>query len=368
MHFSRMILSLIVFTLYTMGLVVIFSTSSAEVLDQQLELSSYHAVVRHLAYGVLGVGLAIFSYKVGHRMFLQLSPILLIVCIVMLVLVLVPGVGREVNGSRRWLAIGGLSFQPSEFVKYVLIGFFIHEFSQLKKSGNILQSFIKTLAKCVVPMFLILIEPNNGTVAVIGLSLVVIFMLMKVPFQYWGVPLLGCVLVGGAFASQLPYVKGRLKVYINPELDIHGRGHQPYQAKIAVGSGGVTGKGPGMSLQKLSYLPEAQNDYIAAIIGEEYGFMGMMSVILLYASLALVGFYIASHQQLEVSSYLAISIVFLISFQAFMNLAVVSGLLPSTGLNLPFVSQGGTSLMANLFGIGLLLSIAKEAELKQVTL
>lgn len=361
MYRSRIVLSLIVFTLYAIGCVVIFSTSSAEVLDQQLSLSTYHAVVRQLVYGVLGLALASFAYRVGHRMFLQTSPMLLLVFIILLTLVLVPGVGREVNGSRRWLAIGGLSFQPSEFVKYVLIAFFIYEFSQLKNKGdNILRSFFKTLAKCVVPLFLILIEPNNGTVAVIGLCLVVTFLLMKVPFQYWGVPLLGCILIGGAFASQLPYVKGRLKVYMNPELDIHGRGHQPYQAKIAVGSGGLMGKGPGMSLQKLSYLPEAQNDYIAAIIGEEYGFLGMLFVILLYATFAVTGFYIASHAPAQMSSYLATSIVFLISFQAFMNLAVVSGLLPSTGLNLPFVSQGGTSLMANLFGIGLLLNIANE--------
>lgn len=362
MHRSKILLSLIVFTLYAMGCVVIFSTSSAEVLDQQLELSTYHAVVRQLVYGVLGLGFAFLAYKAGHRLFLQMSPMLLIAFIALLALVLVPGIGREVNGSRRWLAIGGLSFQPSEFVKYVLIAFFIYEFSQLKKHENLLKAFIITLAKCLVPLFLILIEPNNGTVAVIGLSLVVTFLLLKVPFQYWGVPLLGCILIGGAFASQLPYVKGRLKVYMNPELDIHGRGHQPYQSKIAVGSGGALGKGPGMSLQKLSYLPEAQNDYIAAIIGEEYGFAGMLTVILLYASLAAIGFYIACHAQYETSSYLATSVIFLISFQAFMNLAVVSGLLPSTGLNLPFVSQGGTSLMANLFGVGLLLSVAKEAE------
>ncbi|MEM1283591.1 MAG: putative lipid II flippase FtsW [Chlamydiota bacterium] len=362
MYRSRIFLTLIVLTLYAIGCVVIFSTSSAEVLDQQLDLSTYHAVIRQLVYGLLGLGLALFVYRVGHRVFLQISPVLLVVFIFMLLLVLITGIGREVNGSKRWLAIGGLSFQPSEFVKYVLIAFFIHEFSQLRESEQLLKSFIKTLAKCLIPLFLILIEPNNGTVAVMALSLVVTFILMKVPFLYWGVPLLACVLLGGVFATQLPYVQGRLKVYMNPELDIHGRGHQPYQAKIAVGSGGLTGKGPGMSLQKLSYLPEAQNDYIAAIIGEEYGFLGMLVVITLYASLAAIGCYIACFTPHETSSYLAISIIFLISFQAFMNLAVVSGLLPSTGLNLPFVSQGGTSLMANLFGVGLLMSIAKEID------
>lgn len=362
MQRSRILLTFIAFALYAIGCIVIFSTSSAEVLDHQLDLSTYHALVRQLVYGLLGLALAYLAYRMGYRLFLQLSPVLLFGFIVLLVFVLIPGIGREVNGSRRWLGVGGLSFQPSEFVKYVVIAFFIHEFSQLRH-GNQLHSLIKTLAKCAVPLFLILIEPNNGTVAVISLSLIVTFILMKVPFRYWGVPLLGALLVGGLFASQLPYVRGRLEVYMNPELDLLGRGHQPYQAKIAIGSGGLMGKGPGMSLQKLSYLPEAQNDYIAAIIGEEYGFLGLLMIILLYASLALVGFYIACHIQSEEGCCLAASIVFLITFQAFVNLAVVSGLFPSTGLNLPLVSQGGTSLMANFFGIGLLLNIAKEAEI-----
>lgn len=211
-------------------------------------------------------------------------------------------------------------------------------------------------------MILILIEPNNGTAAVIGMSLIVLFILMRIPFKFWALPLLSLILVGGIFAYQLPYVTGRLKVYLHPELDLKGRGHQPYQAKIAAGSGQLWGKGPGNSLQKLSYLPEAQNDYIAAIYAEEFGFAGILTLIFIYMSIASLGFHIASGSQERGGFYYAAVITFLICFQAFLNLGVVSGLVPSTGLNLPLFSQGGSSLMANVMGIGILLSIEQASK------
>ncbi len=165
------------------------------------------------------------------------------------------------------------------------------------------------------------------------------------------------MVIGSVSAYHLPYVTARLKVYLHPELDLKGKGHQPYQAKIAAGSGRLFGRGPGNSLQKLSYLPEAQNDYIAAIYAEEFGFIGISCLILLYMLIGYVGVYIAHHTEERSGFYLAAVITFLVCFQAFMNMGVVSGLLPSTGLNLPFFSQGGTSLMVNIMAIGLLLDI-----------
>jgi len=192
-------------------------------------------------------------------------------------------------------------------------------------------------------------------------TLATLFLLVNIPFRFWAIPLAVFFVLGGAVAYHLPYVKARLEVYMNPELDLKGKGHQPYQAKIAAGSGGLFGKGIGNSFQKLSYLPEAQNDYIAAIYAEESGFLGTVFLILAYMIIAYLGFSIAyCSNSLEACCYGAV-ITFLISFQAFMNLGVVSGLLPSTGLNLPFFSQGGSSLMANLMGIGCLLSISKQS-------
>lgn len=358
----RMLLLLVAASIFSLGLIMIFSTTSAEILDHELDKSTHQAIIKQLYYAMGGLGLAWAVIKVGYRNLLAYSGPLLVFFTFLLVLTLIPGIGKEVNGSRRWLNLAGFSFQTSEFVKYIVPAYFIHNFLKYKEEEFYFRDFIKLLGIVGIPMFLVLIEPNNGTTIVIGLTLGAFFLLSRIRFSYWAWPLLGFVLVGGTFASQLPYVSARLKVYLHPELDLKGKGHQPYQAKIAAGSGELWGKGPGNSLQKLSYLPEAQNDYIAAIYAEEFGFMGMLGIITLYLLMASLGFYIAYHCPEKGGYFLASCAIFLISFQAFLNLGVVSGLLPSTGLNLPLFSQGGSSLMANITGLALLFSVSIETE------
>jgi cell division protein FtsW len=342
-----------------MGLVMIFNTTSAEVLDHALSRSTHQALFRQILFAFLGLTMTAFIWWIGYQKLLEWSPYLLAFFTFLLVLTLIPGVGREVNGSRRWISIAGFSLQPSEFVKYLVPAYFIHHILQLKGKELELQPFLKLVGTLAVPIFLILIEPNNGTAGVISLTVIIACIITKVRFKYWALPLSILMVMGGISAYHLPYVSARLKVYLHPELDLKGKGHQPYQAKIAAGSGQLLGRGPGKSLQKLSYLPEAQNDYIAAIYAEEFGFVGMLILILLYMLVGYIGFYIAYFASEPAGFYLATIITFLICFQAFMNLGVVSGLLPSTGLNLPFFSQGGTSLMVNIMGIGLLLNIAR---------
>lgn len=337
---------------------MIFSTTSADVIDHNFDKGTHQALLRQIYYAIAGLGLAFTIRKVGYKALLQYSfPILCILCF-MLVLVLIPGVGREVNGSKRWIGIAGFSFQPSEFVKYIVPAYFIHRYLQFDQSIFNFKDFLRLVGTVAIPMLLILVEPNNGTAAVIGMTVTILCLLAQIPFKYWALPLCILVIIGSVSAYHLPYVSARLKVYLHPELDLKGKGHQPYQAKIAAGSGRLIGKGPGNSLQKLSYLPEAQNDYIAAIYAEEFGFIGMLMLIFLYMLLAYLGFSVASAVSDRSACYMAGAITFLITFQAFLNLGVVSGLLPSTGLNLPFFSQGGTSLIANIAGIGLLLNIA----------
>jgi cell division protein FtsW len=339
---------------------MIFSTTSAEVIDLELDKDTHHALFKQILYAIAGLGLAFTVSKVGYQAIIKNSVPLLCIMTLFLIAVLIPGLGKEVNGSRRWIGIAGFSFQPSEFVKYLVPAFFIHRFLQFKGEVLSLRDFLRLGAAVAIPILLILVEPNNGTAAVIGMTVVILCLLTQIPFKYWALPLAVLVVIGGVSAAHLPYVSARLKVYLNPELDLKGKGHQPYQAKIAAGSGKLFGKGPGNSLQKLSYLPEAQNDYIAAIYAEEFGFMGMVILILLYMTVGYLGFAIASQASDPAGCYFAGAITFLITFQAFLNLGVVSGLLPSTGLNLPFFSQGGTSLIANIAGIGLLFSIARE--------
>lgn len=347
------------FIIFALGLLMIFSTTSAEVLDHARNISTHQALIKQIFYALGGLCLGAFLWKVGYQKVIDMSPKLLFLFVFFLVLVLIPGLGKEVNGSKRWLNIAGISFQPSEFVKYLLPAFFIYSYVP-----GTFKEFLKLVGLISIPLLLILIEPNNGTAAAIGVSILVVFLLMGVPIKFWALPLGVLLLVGALFASQLPYVTGRLNVYLHPELDLKGRGHQPHQAKIAVGSGQLFGRGPGNSLQKLSYLPEAQNDYIAAIYAEETGFLGIVCLVVLYLLFTLGGFFIALNAKDSRGLYFGGTIVFIISFQAFLNMAVVSGLLPSTGLNLPLFSQGGTSLMANMAGLGLLLSIPKRITVK----
>lgn len=357
---TRPLLVLSLSVIFSIGLVMIFSTSSAEVLDHDLDRSTHQALLKQMSYAIGGAFLAWCALKVGFRTILECSPLLLLIFTLFLLLTLVPGIGREVNGSRRWLSLGGFSFQPSEFVKYLIPAYFIRCY--LHEQVVTWNQFVRVIGVIAVPVILILVEPNNGTAAVIAVTVTVLCFLAKVPFRFWAVPLIAFTVVGGVFAYNLPYVTARLRVYLHPELDLKGKGHQPYQAKIAAGSGMLVGKGPGNSLQKLSYLPEAQNDYIAAIYAEEFGFIGMSILIFCYTLICFLGFNIAFQAHDRGAFLLASSVTFLFGFQAFLNMGVVSGLLPSTGLNLPLFSQGGSSLMANLMGMGILLSMDRGAE------
>lgn len=346
--------------IFVIGLIMIFNTSSAEVIDMMQQKNTHSALIKQLLYGVLGVSLAYCGFSVGYRTLIQISPTLLAVLSFLLLLVLIPGIGVKVNGAKRWLQIAGISLQPSEFVKFTCLLYFIY---RILKEGIIsdVRTFFRIMAVISVPLLLILAEPNNGTVLVIIAAMMGLFFVTKVPLNFWLVPVVGLGLCVAIFAVHMPYVRGRLEVYMHPELDLKGKGHQPFQAKIASGSGGLLGKGPGASMQKLSYLPEAQNDYIGAIYAEEYGFVGMLVLLSLYGTLSYMGFSIAFQAKSSPGFYVAASFTFLFSLQAFLNLGVVSGLLPSTGLNLPFFSQGGSSLLANAFGLGTIMSVNKES-------
>ena len=362
--FHGTLLLLAVGVLFVTGVVTIFNTTSADVLDQARNQSTHQALIRQLLYAAFGCWIALGAWWMGYRTILRLSPLLLGLATLGLILVFVPGIGRAANGSHRWLSLGGLTLQPSEFVKVLLPAYFIHRFLQREAAFQTFWGFVKQVAVLAVPMELILVEPNHGPVGVLGLTLAVLFFLVGIKWTYWALPAVILSVGLGILAMSTPYVTARLQVYLHPETDLQGRGHQPYQAKIAAGSGQLFGKGPGASFQKLSYLPEAQNDYIAAIFAEEFGFVGMLALILTYMLIAYIGCYIAATAPDREGCYLAVAITFLISFQAFMNLGVVSGLLPSTGLNLPLFSQGGSSLLANLLALGILLSVAERREVR----
>lgn len=350
------LLLVVVATVFALGLVMIFGASSAEVLDHG-GVGMYRAFFQQVLYGLLSVFVAFFVYRLGYVNVLRLSGVLLFVVTVLLALVFVPGVGVGANGASRWLRVAGYTLQPSEFAKFVLPLYWV-SVSCSRVGPWTLSTFLRPLGAMFGAILLIFLEPDNGTVGIIVVSLLLCFFLTGVPRRFWVLPVLCVALMGVCVATQSPYVRGRLSVYWNPELDLRGRGHQPHQARIAAGSGALFGRGPGKSIQKLSYLPEAQNDYIAAIYAEEFGFLGVLFLIVLYMLLAYLGYHIALKAMDRRGVYIASVFTFILCFQAFLNLAVVSGLLPSTGLNLPLFSQGGTSLLANSAAVAVLVDIA----------
>ena len=344
-----------------MGLLMVFNTTAAEIIDRGLAMSTRAILVKQLVYGVIGVVLGLFVYWQGYQRWLSWSIPLVLVCTALLVLVFIPSIGQTINGSRRWIGFSGFTFQPSECAKILLPLCFIRWIVQ-RTEPITYQAFLKVFALLSIPIGLILVEPDTGATIILFLTFLLLCLLGRVPWAYWVLPL--CVLCVGAAgaASQMPHVRTRIRVYLNPELDLLGKGHQPHQAKIAAGSGKLFGRGLGESLQKLNYLPEARSDYIAAIYAEETGFIGVCFLIGLYLSIFYAGISIALQAHNQAAFLIAATLSFLIAVQAFVNLGVVSGLLPSKGMALPFFSQGGSSLIMNFIAFFLLLDIARRNE------
>lgn len=357
MNKTSSLLLFCVICLVLLGLLMVFNTTSAEVLGIEGK-NFHHALIKQAFYGVLGTVFALVIYLGDYHKILKLSPYLFWGGCLLLALVLIPGVGQRINGARRWIGVGKYSLQPSEFMKFIMPMYFIYLFTSLEKN-LVLKQFLGILTVLSFPIVLILFEPDNGTAAIMLVTLLAMFYLTKVRWVFWGLPILAFGSFALTFASKMKHVADRIKVYLNPEMDLLGKGHQPYQAKIAAGSGQLFGKGLGEGLQKFSYLPEARSDYIAAIFGEEFGFMGIFLIVMLFMAIAYFGFRIAVNAKDKEGFYLAATFTFLICFQAFLNLGVVSGLLPSKGTNLPFFSQGGSSLMANFMCLALILNVSK---------
>ncbi|MBI5272443.1 MAG: cell division protein FtsW [Chlamydiia bacterium] len=343
--------------LFSFGLLMIFNTTAAQIIDRSLALDTHVILLKQSLYGVVGLLSGFCIYRFGYEQVLRYSALLLFVTTILLGLLFMPGLGQTINGARRWIGLMGYTFQPSECVKLLLPAVYIRW--ALQETEILFWPFLKRLALLSIPIGLILLEPDNGTTAIILSSLLVLFLLTRVPLKFWVLPLVVILLAGGAAAYRMPHVRDRIQIYLHPELDLKGKGHQPHQAKIAAGSGGLFGRGIGESLQKLNYLPEARNDYIAAIFAEEVGFVGILSLIAVYMIFACAGFLIAVRARDQEGFLLAATLTFLIAIQAFLNLGIVSGLLPSKGMTLPFFSQGGTSLIVNLVALFLLLDIAR---------
>jgi cell division protein FtsW len=346
------------FCLLAGGAVMVYSASSARTLLQgQGDGTAY--LVKYLAYGAVGLAAMHVLSKHGLATVRRASPLILLIAFALLFAVLMPGLGLKINGARRWLGAGPLAFQPSEVMKLALV---LHAAAVLAARPKLVRSLRAVsgpvLAVGGAAVLLIMAQPDLGTALVICFTLAAMLVTAGLPLRQLGL----VAAVGGflvlVFALLDPERTSRLTTFLNPWAHASGAGFQAVQGQIAIGSGGFFGVGPGQSVQKIFYLPEAHTDFILAVIGEELGFAGVSALLCLYGMIGYAGLRTARNAKGAYAKLLAGGLTSLILCQALLNVYAVLGLAPLTGVPLPFISSGSTSLIVLLCAMGLLLNIA----------
>ena len=357
---TDIILLVSVVALIIFGLVMIYSASS--IWAEYKFNDSFKYVKQQFLFIVIGIILMIMVSKVDYRWYLKKTNIILGVCLFLLVLVLIPGIGSIRNGSRSWFGIGSFGIQPSEFTKLALI---IFASKYLTNNSKDLKKIIKGVFPLLFILFftfgLIMLQPDFGTGMIIVVSILAMMFIAGVNIKFFiGLGLLGIVGIVGLILVA-PYRMDRITSFINPWSDPLGTGFQIIQSLYAIGPGGLLGQGFLNSRQKQFYLPEPQTDFIFSIISEEFGFLGVLIVVSLFLIVLYRGIKIALDSKDTFSKYLAFGMIFQILIQAVMNLMVVIGLIPVTGVTLPFLSYGGSSLLISMISVGILLNISRNS-------
>ncbi|MGR3763770.1 stage V sporulation protein E [Rossellomorea sp. NS-SX7] len=352
------ILIIVTLTLLAVGLIMVYSASAVWA-DYKFDDSFFFAK-RQMLFAAVGVFAMFFIMNVEYWTWKNWAKVLIIICFVLLVLVLIPGIGVLRNGSRSWIGVGAFSIQPSEFMKLAMIAFLAKYLSENQK-------YITSFRKGVLPSLLlvfsafgmIMLQPDLGTGTVmVGTCVVMIFISgARVMHFAW----LGIAGLAGfaALVLSAPYRIKRITSFLDPWEDPLNSGFQIIQSLYAIGPGGLFGLGLGESRQKFFYLPEPQNDFIFAILAEELGFIGGTFVLLLFSLILWRGVRIALGAPDLFGSFLAVGIVSMIAIQVMINVGVVTGLMPVTGITLPFLSYGGSSLTLMLMAVGVLLNISR---------
>ena len=355
---DQKLLVLVTLGLVAFGLVMVYSATSASAAVGNGDPMSY--LKRQAIYALLGVVLMALASRFDYHRLRYVAPPLLLVALGLCAAVLV--VAPEINGARRWFLVGPASFQPSELAKLALC-LFTAVYLARRRPPRTLGELMKPLG-LLTALFcgLILLEPDLGTTITLCGMMLAVLLVAGVPARLLAVASFLAIAVGLLAIWVEPYRRARVFSFLDPWSDAEGSGFQIVQAMIGIGSGGVTGAGLGEGVGKISYLPEAHTDMIFAVIGEELGLVGSVLVIGAFAAFALVGFRIALRCKDPFGKLLAAGLTALVCGQAAVNLAAVLGIAPLTGIPLPFVSYGGSSLVVLLAGVGILLNIAVNAE------
>jgi len=340
---------------------MIYSASSVYALERYNSGSFF--LKRHLVFLVFGLVISFAAMGIDYRNLKKYAKPLLITSIILLVAVLIPGLGREVAGARRWFRYKFFSFQPSELANLAMI-VYLADF--LSRKEAVIKQFFKGL---LPPLFtlgvvcvLILVQPDLGTT--LALSIVVFIMLFVAGIRpaYIFSLILASVPALYLLIFSVPYRRMRILAFLNPWADPKGSGFQIIQSQVALGSGGLFGLGLGHSKQKLFYLPAAHTDFIFSIIGEELGFLGSISLIVLFVLFIQQGLKVIKNAPDKFGFFLSIGIISMFCLKAAINIGVSCGLLPTKGLPLPFISYGGSSFVFDMVGVALLINIARSGE------
>ena len=350
---------LIALSLSMLGLLMVFSSSLVVTASSPEYGSDPYFFVRrqgiYFAIGLLGLWAARSIDLERWRPYLSIP--FLVFNMALLVLVLL--IGPEINGAQRWLMIGSFQFQPAELAKLAMI-FYMADF--LARRGDKIQQFTRLLPALIlfgIALMLIEREPDLGTAVVVaGVFIAMLFTAGASMSHLLGMSGAGALVAIGAVATK-PYRLRRITSFMNPEADPLGDGYHAIQSLLAIGSGGLVGRGLGAGHQKFKYLPEAHTDYIFAILGEELGLVGTVGVIVLFLALLYKGLQIALHCRRPYLRLIAIGVTFQLTMQAFINIGVVTAMTPSKGIPLPFISYGGTSMVFSLIAVGLLMNVAE---------
>ena len=352
-------LVIILMMLLSAGLLVLFSATYFAAEENRLA-----EVYKQLIGIALGTAACIVTSRIPYRFWRQTWVVMtgLIVSAILLILVIIPGIGVYINGSRRWLSLGGLSFQPSELAKFAIV---LYMATALSYSGP----RIKRLWTGIVPVLivpgitflLILEQPNLSTAGSIMIVSLILIVMAGAKWRHTLLMICGGLTVGAYYAWSEPYRRRRLLSFRNPFAMMHDEGYQLSQSLIAFGSGGVFGMGLGQGRQKYAYLPYPESDFIFAIVGEDFGLLGCLVVIALFVALMIAGYRVAIACRDRFGALLAAGITSSITVQAFLNMGVVVGILPTTGLPLPFFSAGGTSVSITMAAMGILMNISRNA-------
>lgn len=341
------------------GLLVLFSATYYSAAEKP-----YSEVLKQLMGVALGTAACIVTSRIPYRFWRQGWVVAtgLGLSAVLLVLVIIPGVGVYINGSRRWLSLGGLSFQPSELAKFAIVLYMARALSYA--GARVRRLWTGIVPVLIVPgmaFLLILEQPNLSTAGLIMIVSLILIIMAGAKWRHILLMLAGGIGVGGYYAWSEPYRRRRLLSFRNPFAMMSDEGYQLSQSLIAFGSGGVFGMGLGQGRQKFAYLPYPESDFIFAIVGEDFGLLGCLAVILLFAALMAAGYRVAVACRDKFGALLAAGITSSITVQAFLNMGVVVGILPTTGLPLPFFSAGGTSVSITMAAMGVLMNISRTA-------